>query len=86
MVSWWRALATAALSGDRIKNLKPCLEDLMGLFRPGRVDDVDGPRCTFLVYSSITTEIYSERNLQSSQSYKRELRDPCPMYHNPTVK
>ncbi|KAN0139248.1 SNF2 family N-terminal domain containing protein [Lactarius tabidus] len=30
-----RALAAAALSGDRIKNLKLGLEDLMALFRPG---------------------------------------------------
>ncbi|KAI9513461.1 SNF2 family N-terminal domain-containing protein [Russula earlei] len=36
-----RALATAALSGDRIKNLKLGLEDLMMLFRPGRDDDDD---------------------------------------------
>ncbi|KAN0121109.1 hypothetical protein V8E52_003697 [Russula decolorans] len=31
-----RALATAALTGDKIKNLKLGLEDLMALFRPGR--------------------------------------------------
>ncbi|KAF8257776.1 hypothetical protein EI94DRAFT_1723618 [Lactarius quietus] len=30
-----RVLATAALSGGRIKNLKLGLEDLMALFRPG---------------------------------------------------
>ncbi|KAH9034929.1 SNF2 family N-terminal domain-containing protein [Lactarius hengduanensis] len=38
-----RALATAALSGDRIKNLKLGLDDLMALFRPGREynDDED---------------------------------------------
>ena len=37
-----RALATAALSGDRIKNLKLGLEDLMALFRPGaREEDED---------------------------------------------
>lgn len=36
-----RALTTAALSGDRIKNLKLGLEDLMALFRPGREDDED---------------------------------------------
>ena len=34
-----RALATAALGGDKIKNLKLGLEDLMALFRPGREDD-----------------------------------------------
>jgi SNF2 family DNA or RNA helicase len=34
-----RALATAALGGDRIKNLKLGLEDLMALFRPGREDE-----------------------------------------------
>ncbi len=36
-----RALTAAALSGDRLKNLKLGLEDLMALFRPGReeVDD-----------------------------------------------
>jgi len=36
-----RALATAALSGDRIKNLKLGLDDLVMLFRPGRDDDDD---------------------------------------------
>jgi len=36
-----RALATAALGGDRIKNLKLGLEDLMALFRPGREDYED---------------------------------------------
>ncbi|KAI0299413.1 SNF2 family N-terminal domain-containing protein [Multifurca ochricompacta] len=36
-----RALTTAALGGDRIKNLKLGLEDLMALFRPGRDDDDD---------------------------------------------
>jgi len=36
-----RALATAALSGDRIKNLKLGLEDLMALFRPGREEEED---------------------------------------------
>jgi SNF2 family DNA or RNA helicase len=36
-----RALTTAALSGDRIKNLKLGLEDLMALFRPGREEDED---------------------------------------------
>jgi len=37
-----RALATAALSGDRIKNLKLGLDDLMALFRPGGgYDDKD---------------------------------------------
>lgn len=36
-----RALTTAALGGDRIKNLKLGLEDLMALFRPGREDDDD---------------------------------------------
>ncbi|KAH9968098.1 SNF2 family N-terminal domain-containing protein [Russula dissimulans] len=36
-----RALTTAALSGDRIKNLKLGLDDLMMLFRPGRDDDDD---------------------------------------------
>jgi SNF2 family DNA or RNA helicase len=36
-----RALATAALGGDRIKNLKLGLDDLMALFRPGREDDDD---------------------------------------------
>lgn len=36
-----RALATAALSGDKVKNLKLGLEDLMALFRPGREDDED---------------------------------------------
>ena len=36
-----RALATAALGGDRIKNLKLGLEDLLALFRPGREDDED---------------------------------------------
>ena len=34
-----RALATAALGGDKFKNLKLGLEDLMALFRPGRDDD-----------------------------------------------
>ncbi|KAH9988109.1 SNF2 family N-terminal domain-containing protein [Russula compacta] len=34
-----RALATAALSGDRVKNLKLGMEDLMALFRPGREDE-----------------------------------------------
>ena len=34
-----RALATAALGGDKIKNLKLGLDDLMALFRPGREDD-----------------------------------------------
>jgi len=36
-----RALATAALSGDRIKNLKLGLDDLMALFRPGGGYDRD---------------------------------------------
>ena len=36
-----RALAAAALGGDKIKNLKLGLEDLMALFRPGRDDDDD---------------------------------------------
>jgi len=36
-----RALATAALGGDRIKNLKLGLEDLMALFRPGKEDEDD---------------------------------------------
>jgi SNF2 family DNA or RNA helicase len=36
-----RALATAALSGDRLKNLKLGLEDLMALFRPGREEYED---------------------------------------------
>jgi SNF2 family DNA or RNA helicase len=34
-----RALATAALGGDKIKNLKLGLDDLMALFKPGREDD-----------------------------------------------
>ncbi len=34
-----RALATAALGGDKIKNLKLGLEDLVALFRPGREED-----------------------------------------------
>jgi SNF2 family DNA or RNA helicase len=36
-----RALAAAALSGDRLKNLKLGLEDLMALFRPGREEYED---------------------------------------------
>jgi SNF2 family DNA or RNA helicase len=36
-----RALTAAALSGDRLKNLKLGLEDLMALFRPGREDYED---------------------------------------------
>ncbi|KAH9996318.1 SNF2 family N-terminal domain-containing protein [Russula vinacea] len=36
-----RALATAALGGDKIKNLKLGLDDLMALFRPGREDEDD---------------------------------------------
>jgi hypothetical protein len=34
-----RAHATAAIGGDRIKNLKLGLEDLVALFRPGREDE-----------------------------------------------
>lgn len=33
-----RALATAALSGDKLKNTKLGLDDLMALFRPGHDD------------------------------------------------
>ncbi|TFY65094.1 hypothetical protein EVG20_g5717 [Dentipellis fragilis] len=36
-----RALANAALSGDKLKNNKLGLDDLMALFRPGRDDDED---------------------------------------------
>ncbi|KAI0058318.1 hypothetical protein BV25DRAFT_1830155 [Artomyces pyxidatus] len=34
-----RALAAAALSGDKVKNMKLGLEDLMALFRPGRDEE-----------------------------------------------
>jgi hypothetical protein len=34
-----RAHATAAIGGDRIKNLKLGFEDLVALFRPGREDE-----------------------------------------------
>jgi SNF2 family DNA or RNA helicase len=34
-----RALATAALGGDKIKNVELGLEDLVALFRPGREED-----------------------------------------------
>ena len=36
-----RALAAAALSGDKLKNMRLGLDDLMALFRPGRDDDDD---------------------------------------------
>jgi len=36
-----RAFTAAALSGDRLKNLKLGLEDLMALFRPGREEYED---------------------------------------------
>ncbi|THH01396.1 hypothetical protein EW145_g6925 [Phellinidium pouzarii] len=36
-----RELAAAALSGDKLKNSRLGLEDLMALFRPGREDDDD---------------------------------------------
>ncbi|KAA1474425.1 hypothetical protein DENSPDRAFT_882790 [Dentipellis sp. KUC8613] len=36
-----RALANAALSGDKLKNNKLGLDDLMALFRPGRDEDED---------------------------------------------
>ncbi|KAI0267408.1 SNF2 family N-terminal domain-containing protein [Gloeopeniophorella convolvens] len=36
-----RTLANAALSGDKMKNMKLGLEDLMALFRPGGHDDDD---------------------------------------------
>jgi hypothetical protein len=34
-----RALAAAALSGDKIKNMRLGMEDLLALFRPGGKDD-----------------------------------------------
>jgi hypothetical protein len=36
-----RELARAALSGDKIKNMKLGMEDLLALFRPGGRDDDD---------------------------------------------
>ena len=34
-----RALAAAALSGDKIKDMRLGMEDLLALFRPGGRDD-----------------------------------------------
>jgi SNF2 family DNA or RNA helicase len=36
-----RALAAAALSGDKIKNMRLGMEDLLALFRPGHRDPDD---------------------------------------------
>ncbi len=36
-----RELAAAALTGDKLKNSKLGLDDLMALFRPGRDDEDD---------------------------------------------
>jgi hypothetical protein len=36
-----RQLANAALSGDKIKNNKLGMDDIMALFRPGGKDDSD---------------------------------------------
>lgn len=37
-----RQLAAAALSGDKLKNMKLGMDDLMALFRPGGRDDEEG--------------------------------------------
>ena len=36
-----RELARAALSGDKIKNMRLGMDDLLALFRPGARDDDD---------------------------------------------
>jgi hypothetical protein len=36
-----RALAAAALSGDKIKDMRLGMDDLLALFRPGGRDDDD---------------------------------------------
>ncbi|KAG5220159.1 SNF2 family DNA-dependent ATPase [Salix suchowensis] len=49
-----RALAQAALSGDKLKNMRLGMDDLLALFRPGGRDDDDEGRLLDMIYMMLS--------------------------------